>query len=221
MTRTTFTGTLGILALGLVTAGCGSSSKSHVTRGATAAATTTASVLTASTTAPPPATPATPPATTPPPASTGSNVGSPYWYIGDTFGNPLKPMTASEDSLAQQVLTLVNQERALAGVPALRLDLEAQRAAKAHCEDMNGRTYFDHISPEGWTPEDRLRMTGASGYVFAGENIAVGQRTAREVMDAWMASPGHRMNILDARYTHLGVGLDEPSLFWAQVFLRR
>ncbi|MCO5167914.1 MAG: CAP domain-containing protein [Planctomycetes bacterium] len=149
------------------------------------------------------------------------DAGSPYWYVDDTYGNPLKTHTASEATLAQQVLSLVNQERAAAGLAPLQADAQAERAAKAHVEDMAGRRYFDHVSPEGWTPSDRMRMTKGTGYRMVGENIAVGQRSAQAVMNAWMASPGHRANILDARYTHLGVGVDEPSWNWCQVFLTR
>lgn len=149
------------------------------------------------------------------------NAGSPYWYVGDVHGGALKVHTASEAALAQQVLTLVNRERALVGAPALQPDAQAERAAKAHVEDMAGRGYFDHVSPEGWTPDDRLRMTGGSGYSLVGENIAVGQRTAADVMAAWMASPGHRANLLDARFTHLGVGVDEATFHWAKVLVRR
>lgn len=147
--------------------------------------------------------------------------GSPFWFVDETAGRPLKSHTPTEAALVAQVLALVNQERAAAGLAALLADAQAERAAKAHCEDMAGRRYFDHISPEGWTPGDRLRLTGASGYSAWGENIARGPTTASAVMQTWMASPGHRANILDPSFTHLGVGLDEQSFLWAQVFVRR
>lgn len=149
------------------------------------------------------------------------DAGSPYWYVNDTYGQPLKMHSTAEEALAQQVLVLVNQERARAGLAALQADVDATKAAKAHCEDMSGRNYFDHVSPEGWQPADRFRMVGGRGSQFVGENIAMGQRTAADVMTAWMNSPGHRANILDTRYTHLGVGLDQDGFYWAQVFLRR
>ena len=120
-----------------------------------------------------------------------------------------------------EVLNLVNQERAAAGLPALQLDADAQRAAKAHAEDMSGRNYFAHNTPEGWTPTQRLQMLGASGYSGWGENIAVGQSSPAAVMNAWMNSTGHRENILRATFTHLGVGVDESTRHWVQVFLRR
>lgn len=150
-------------------------------------------------------------------------VGSPFWYVGNQFGGALKQHTSSEAALAQQVLTLVNQERQAAGVaPLLQADTQATTAAKAHAEDMVGRSYFSHTSPEGWTPQNRLQMTGGSGFSLVGENIAVGQQTAQAVMTAWMGSSGHRANILDPRYTHLGVGVSQVSgPHWVQVFLRR
>ena len=151
----------------------------------------------------------------------GADAGSRFWYVSDTYGNAFKLHTPSEAGFTQQVLVLVNRERARVGVAPLLADAQAERAAKAQCEDMAGRGFFDHVTPEGWTPADRLRWTGARGYTGAGENIAVGPRTPQEVMAAWMASPGHRMNILDPQFTHLGVGLDEGSFHWTQVFLRR
>ncbi|MEZ6188681.1 MAG: CAP domain-containing protein [Planctomycetota bacterium] len=149
------------------------------------------------------------------------NAGSQFWHENDTLGQPLKTHSASEQSAANEVLTLVNQERANAGLPALAFDADAAAAAKVHAEDMVGRGYFSHNSPEGWSPGDRLQMVGASGYSGWGENIAQGQSTPQSVMTAWMNSSGHRANILNSSYTHLGVGYDEGSRTWVQVFLRR
>jgi len=147
--------------------------------------------------------------------------GSPHWHEGDTVGNPLKTHSAAEAQFANEVLNLVNQERAAAGVPAVAFDSDAERAAKAHCEDMEGRGFFSHTTPEGWSPSDRLDMLGASGFSGVGENIAVGQSTPQAVMDAWMNSSGHRANILRDSFTHLGVGYDEDGRHWCQVFLTR
>lgn len=157
-------------------------------------------------------------------AGTGApgQVGSRYWYVGDAFGNALEPHDGNEGSWAQQVVTLVNQERAARGFTALLVDTSAAQAAKAHAEDMGGRGFFAHNTPEGWTPADRLQLLGASGYTRVGENIALGQPTPQDVMTAWMGSSGHRANILDPAYTHLGVGVvDAPGPYWVQVFLTR
>jgi uncharacterized protein YkwD len=67
-------------------------------------------------------------------------------------------------------------------------------------------------------------MTGASGYSGWGENLAQGHATANEVMFGpfgWMSSAGHRANILNGNFTHLGVGYDADGATWVQVFLRR
>jgi uncharacterized protein YkwD len=149
--------------------------------------------------------------------------GSRHWYENDTYGNPFKTHDTASDALVQQVFALVNQERAAVGVAPLTYDAEAERAALAHTEDMVERGFFDHVTPapESWTPGERLQMTGASGYSRTGENIATGQRTAAAVMQAWMNSPGHRANILDPLFTHIGVGVTTSGPTWAQVFLTR
>ncbi|MCO5167771.1 MAG: CAP domain-containing protein [Planctomycetes bacterium] len=149
-------------------------------------------------------------------------VGSNYWYVNDAFGNPLKTHDATEATFAQEVLSLTNQQRANNGLPWLLADGAATQAAKAHVEDMRGRGYFAHNTPEGWSPLDRLQLLGASGFTRVGENIAMGQPTPQAVVTAWMNSPGHRANILDPAYTHLGVGVvRSPGPYWAQVFLTR
>lgn len=168
-----------------------------------------AAVASVTVSAPPPAAASTSPgAGTTAAASTArpQTTGSPYWCEGDVLGNPLKQPTAEEAALAQAILVGVNAERANAGLPPLAPDDQAARASKAHAEDMHGRGYFDHLSPEGWTPEDRLRMTGASGYRATAENIYAGPPVAATVVAAWVASPGHRANILAPTLTHLGVG---------------
>lgn len=168
----------------------------------------------------------TPPTGTAPTSTTTTTsvvgVGSPFWHLNDDINNPnLKTHTTTEAQAATDVLTLVNQQRAANGLPALALDVQAERAAKAHAEDMQGRAYFSHSTPEGWSPSTRMSMTGGSGFSQVGENIALGYPTAQAVMDGWMNSTGHRANILNASYTHLGVGVDEARPHWVQVFLRR
>jgi uncharacterized protein YkwD len=56
-------------------------------------------------------------------------------------------------------------------------------------------------------------------YKAAGENIAKGQRTPQEVVTAWMNSPGHRANILNKRFTHIGVGFEQAENIWTQMFI--
>ncbi len=102
------------------------------------------------------------------------------------------------------MVALTNRARAGAGCAALRVDPRVTRAAQAHSDDMSGGDYFEHDSLDGRSFADRMR---AAGYREpGGENIAFGQRSAAEVMTAWLDSPGHRRNILDCDLTTIGVG---------------
>ena len=124
-------------------------------------------------------------------------------------------------SYEQQVLALVNQERAKQGLSALSWSDELTAVARAHSKDMAARGFFSHTNPDGQSPFDRMKAAGIS-YRTAGENIAAGQRTPQEVVNSWMNSEGHRANILNASYTRLGVGYASGSgtysTYWTQCF---
>ncbi|MEU2503286.1 CAP domain-containing protein [Streptomyces sp. NPDC007863] len=123
-----------------------------------------------------------------------------------------------QGSAADQVLSLVNAERAKAGCGPLTANATLARAAQAHSDDMAARDFFDHTNPDGADPGDRVT---AAGYPWStyGENIAMGQRTPEQVMEAWMNSPGHRANILNCDFKELGVGIhDDGGPYWTQVF---
>ncbi|HWX44552.1 MAG TPA: CAP domain-containing protein [Solirubrobacteraceae bacterium] len=112
------------------------------------------------------------------------------------------------------VLCLINQERERHGESALIANPKLAHAAQGHSTDMASRDYFSHTAPGGETPLDRMRSSGyigahQEGYVV-GENIAWGTlwlATPQAIVGAWMASPGHRANILEARYRETGVGV--------------
>lgn len=128
-------------------------------------------------------------------------------------------MSAAEYAMAQEVLLLVNAERATVGLPALQWHDEATEVAWAHSVDMDVRDFFDHENPDGELPWDRLTAAGVS-YRSAGENIAWGYSSPDSVMTAWMNSDGHRANILRDGYTHIGIGVhSNGSIWWTQVFL--
>jgi uncharacterized protein YkwD len=123
-------------------------------------------------------------------------------------------------SYEDQVVTLVNQERAKAGCKALTVDSRLVTAARGHSQDMATRNYFDHNTPEGVTPWTRITN---AGYKFssAAENIAAGQSTPASVMNAWMNSEGHRANILNCNLRNIGVGLaynTKHTPYWTQDF---
>lgn len=115
---------------------------------------------------------------------------------------------------ADDVVRLTNAERAAAGCDALRVDSKLTQAAQGHSDDMARREYMDHETPEGLDPFDRAE---AAGYdALSGENVASGQRSAQEVVDAWMNSEGHRRNIVDCDNVAIGVG--ERDFYWTQKF---
>ncbi|MGW2130840.1 CAP domain-containing protein [Streptomyces coelicoflavus] len=132
---------------------------------------------------------------------------------------PSTPAAVSEQAVAQaQVLKLVNDERAKVGCRPVAANSALRELAEDFSEAMATQGFFDHTDPSGATPWDRAAAAGISG--LGGENIARGQAGAQAVMDAWMASPGHRANILNCDFTTLGVGVHFGSggPWWTQDF---
>ncbi|SDN07256.1 uncharacterized protein, YkwD family [Psychrobacillus sp. OK028] len=118
----------------------------------------------------------------------------------------------------QQVVDLTNQERAKAGLKALQIDTKLTQSAQAKSQDMKNKNYFSHTSPTYGSPFDQMKSMGIT-YKSAAENIAMGQRSPQEVVDAWMKSPGHKANIMNASFTHIGVGLSDSGYYWTQQFI--
>lgn len=126
----------------------------------------------------------------------------------------LAPSTSDVEQVRAATLCLVNRERSAHGDAALRWNGDLVKAAQAHTESMAFEGYFDHVSPNGETPAGRMRR---AGYIYSsqigyevGENIAWGSLwlgTPRAIVAAWMASPGHRANILDSHYRETGIGV--------------
>ena len=127
------------------------------------------------------------------------------------------PTSGSEMSAYQsQVVTLVNQERAKAGLKALQVDTLLNKVATEKARDMDVNNYFSHTSPTYGSPFDMMKTFGVK-YSYAGENIASGQPTPARVMQDWMNSPGHKANILNANFTKIGVGYVNGE--WVQMFI--
>ena len=122
----------------------------------------------------------------------------------------------STSTYADQVVQLVNQERAKAGLKPLVSDRALAAMALDKAKDMYHNRYFSHYSPTYGSPFDMMSSYGIQ-YRYAGENIAMGQRTPQEVMNAWMNSPGHRQNILNPNYTKIGVAYYKGE--WVQEFI--
>jgi uncharacterized protein YkwD len=118
-------------------------------------------------------------------------------------------------------LCLVNRERAARDERPLRANTRLQRAAQSHSDSMASGDYFEHVGPNGpggGTPLARMRHAGYvsshAGYEV-GENIAwatLDLATPRAIVAAWMRSPGHRANILNAHYRETGIGVSPHPL---------
>ena len=137
-------------------------------------------------------------------------------YPGQVLTIP--QLDASVTAFENEVIRLVNAERAKYGLDALRANWELSRVARYKSQDMADNHYFSHTSPTYGTPFQMMKDFGLS-YRTAGENIAYGQRTPQAVVTAWMNSSGHRANILNASYTQIGVGFVADGYYWTQMFI--
>ncbi|TQS00204.1 CAP domain-containing protein [Paenibacillus ottowii] len=123
----------------------------------------------------------------------------------------------SKSQFAAEVVKLVNNERSQKGLKPLTSNTKLTEVALAKAKDMSTNNYFSHTSPTYGSPFDMMKKFGVT-YTYAGENIAMGQKTPQEVMTAWMNSQGHRENILKAEYTQIGVAYYNG--YWVQEFTR-
>lgn len=130
---------------------------------------------------------------------------------------PSNNTNTSVSSYANQVLQLVNQERAKAGLSALTTNATLQAAADKRAQETVQS--FSHTRPNGTSFSTVLKEYGIS-YRAAGENIAYGQKTPQEVVNAWMNSSGHRANILGANFGKVGIGVYQKNgvIYWSQLF---
>ncbi|NCA67069.1 MAG: SafA/ExsA family spore coat assembly protein [Clostridia bacterium] len=140
-------------------------------------------------------------------------------YVGQKIAIPeASPLKTIED----EIFRLVNVQRVNNGLQPLKNNWQAARVARIKSQDMIDRNYFSHTSPTYGSP---FKMMEAYGLRFssAAENIAYGQRSAAEVMNSWMNSPGHRANILSRNITEIGVGVAKKAngtMYFTQMFLK-
>lgn len=149
-------------------------------------------------------------------SSTDQNSMTDDIETGDSKVEQSKPSTQAE-----QVLQLVNNERAKQGLNPLKMSEELRSIANLKSRDMADNNYFDHTSKTYGTPFQMLQDFGVH-YTSAGENIAAGQRTPEEVMNSWMNSSGHRANILNKNFDTIGIGYYEGGsygVYWTQLFI--
>jgi uncharacterized protein YkwD len=135
-------------------------------------------------------------------------------------------------SVNRRILSLVNEARAAghhcgakyyAPVGPLMLDPALTRAALEHSRDMAAHDVFDHRGHDGSTPGMRVDRAGFGDHRIVGENIAAGAMTPGDVTQGWLASPAHCQNIMDGRFTLIGIAYAEnlhtrSAVFWTQDF---
>ena len=128
-------------------------------------------------------------------------------------GGDLRPNAANVGKIRKATLCLLNRERRERGLRKLRSSAKLRRAAHAYTRQMVQANFFSHVSPAGSTLLGRVRKTAylsSRRSWMLGENIAWGAgplATPRHTVRRWMESPGHKRNILTARFTEIGIGV--------------
>ena len=129
---------------------------------------------------------------------------------------------STPEELAAEVVRLVNVERAKEGLAPLGTYDSLTKAAQIRAPEIV--TIFSHDRPDGTSCFTAMDQTGAKKGAYTwGENIAAGNATAAATVEQWMNSPGHRANILNAKFTHIGVGYQHSAgstygHYWVQMF---
>ena len=137
-------------------------------------------------------------------------------YPGQKINIPTKDSSVS--AYEAEVVRLVNDVRRENGLSPLTQDWQLSRVARYKSQDMKDKGYFSHTSPTYGTPFQMMKSFGIN-YKTAGENIAKGYTTPQSVVNGWMNSPGHRANILNPSFTHIGVGYVQSGNYWTQMFI--
>lgn len=122
------------------------------------------------------------------------------------------------DQFKNQVLVLLNEQRALDGLPPLQRVGALEAAAQSYSETMmratgGGAVYVAHVGPDGSTLASRVSATGYAWYSL-GEDLAAGQTTPQQVVAQWMSSPQHRDNILNPKFGDAGIGIAIGPGIW-------
>jgi uncharacterized protein YkwD len=154
--------------------------------------------------------------------------GSDTWLM---LASPYSaPPVSQTPILASRALQLVNEarargtrcgERSFAPAPPVRLSGTLGSVAFGHAADMATHDYFEHQDLSGHSPADRVRAVGYAEKLV-GENIAYGPKSAEEVVQGWLDSPGHCENIMDPRFAEMGIAYasgrsSKRGLYWVQV----
>lgn len=133
------------------------------------------------------------------------------WIVIASFPWLPAVMGSSTDITADQLLVLINAERAKADLAPLESNAALSAAAAAKAEHMMAHDYWSHNAPDGTTPWSFIRAAGYT-YASAGENLARNFTSAQSMVGAWMASPSHRRNILQGEYQETGIAVREGRM---------
>lgn len=117
----------------------------------------------------------------------------------------------SSNVSSEELLQLTNKVRQEQGLPPLAMNSRLAIAAENKAEDMFAKDYWAHNAPDGRTPWVFIKGAGYN-YVYAGENLARGFQNNQDVIDAWIASPTHRANVLSENYTEVGFAVKKGEL---------
>ena len=144
--------------------------------------------------------------------TTATILGTTFFLTFGTLANAASCAIPAElKSIAAEAGQYLNAHRKANGLPRLRFDRKVARSAQSQACDMSVRGYFSHRGQNGSKPKTRLRRAGCKAGRVA-ENIAVGQKNARDVMQEWMASPGHRKNMLiNPGIDRFGIGIADSG----------
>ena len=123
---------------------------------------------------------------------------------------------AEQDAFEAEVVRLVNIERVKRCMEPLEISKDLQISARIKAEEFVTYKYFDHDSPVSGEFSNLIEAQTDEFYYYMAENIAQGHKTPQQVVDSWMDSPGHKSNILDFSFTHIGVGYCQGN--WVQHF---
>lgn len=158
-------------------------------------------------------------------------IGAATWIVLAEGFNPPAESAAAE--VGRRVLELINEARAQArtcgdkafgATGPLKANAVLDNAAMVHAQDMARHSYFSHTGRDGSAPADRATRVGYR-WRNVGENIAMGQLTAEQVVQGWIKSPGHCANLMSPDYTEMGIAYSvnmasEGGIYWAQAFGR-
>lgn len=120
---------------------------------------------------------------------------------------------------ATDLYQITNNRRSSSGVSTLRIDYRLERAALAKARDMFSKDYWAHYAPDGSTTPWQFILNSGYAYKFAGENLAKDFNTSVSVVEAWMASPSHRANLINGNYANIGIAVVNGTLLGEETTL--